>query len=475
MIRPGSLGIATAAAFAACLGCALLEPAMQAAVPAAAHDPAAGALIVLPGARDVRRSSRNGARGVNYRLDVEFPAAGAIGDIVKRLERRGWFPLREDPRNSWAATSLLRGWTTFVDASGTTPTRTYNWWSEWTNLGGDRVSYGFQYEAPEHGGTALRSLFVAAGFYPAGFARELREEAAREAELFAKTHPAAAAAAKSEKAPARTAIPARAGDAFLLSGPAGEAAIRITATPGGGDQVAYRWRFRKPAGGESSGAVAEASTLTAGGYRLFWLPHSAFATASASHTAHEAAIGYLAGVDVIPIPGAQFDSLDLAQAHALATLIPDRNQRLAAAASSVPNESDVRREATLEAGKSMRIDSGRAVLVQGRDGTGVIEIVRAGADSVKYRWRFRSSAASADASGEADAAERPFPELRVGPYSLEWQVRSISEAADAVGAGGAAWSADVKYLPEELSLATIPAGDAARLDLASVSGLRGSR
>jgi hypothetical protein len=341
--------------------------------------------------------------------------------------------------------------------------RTYDWWSEWTNLGGDHVSYGFRYEAPEHGGSPLRSLFVAAGFYPAGLARELREEAAREAELFAKTHPAAL---KPEKAPARTMIPARAGDAFLLSGPAGEAAIRITGTPGGGDQVAYRWRFRKPAGGESSGAVAEASTLTAGDYRLFWLPHSAFATASASHTGQEAAVGYLAGVDVIPIPGAQFDSLDLAEAHALATIIPDRNQRLAAAASSVPNESDVRREATLEAGKSMRIESGRAVLVQGRDGTGVIEIVRAGAESVKYRWRFRSSAAAADASGEADAAESPFPELRVGPYALEWQARSVSDAD---------WSADVKYLPEELSLATIPANDAMRLDLAAVSTLRVSR
>jgi hypothetical protein len=472
MFRPGSLGIATAAAFAAWLGCALSEPSMLAAAPAAARDRGSAALIVLPGARDVRRSSQNGARGLRYRLDAEFPAAGTIGDIAKRLERRGWFPMREDPRNAWAATSLLRGWTTFVDASGTMPTRTYNWWSEWTNLGGDRVSYGFQYEAPEHGGSPLRSLFVAAGFYPAELARQLREEAAREAELFAKTHPAAAAA-KSEKAPARTTIPARAGDAFLLSGPAGEAAIRITGISG--DQVAYRWRFRKPAGAESSGSVPEASTLAAGPFRLFWLPHTAFATASASHREKEAAIEYLAGVDVIPIPGEQFDSLDLAQAHALATLVPERNQRLAAAAASLPDEADVRRGAILEAGKSMRIEAGRAVLVQARDGAGVIEIVHAGADSVKYRWRFRSSAASADASGEAAASERPFPELRVGPYFVQWQVRSISEVRGETGAGGAGWSADVKYLPEELSLATIPAADAARLDLAAVSALRVSR
>ena len=218
--------------------------------------------------------------------------------------------------------------------------------------------------------------------------------------------------------------------------------------------------------------MAEASTLTVGPFRLFWLPHSAFATASASASSVEkdSAVGYLAGVDVIPIPGEQFEILDLRQAHALATLVPDRNERLAAAASARPGEADMRREATLEAGKGMRIESGRAVLVQGREGTGVIEIVDAGADSVSYRWRFRASAESTETSGEANAFERPFPELRVGPYFMQLQVRSISEVTSEAGGGG--WSADVKYLPEELSLATIPAADAARLDLAAVSSLR---
>lgn len=468
MFRQASLGIAPAAALAAWLSCGLPHPAMAL---GDAPDGSASALIVLPGAHDVHRSSRQDARGISYRIDAEFPAAGPIVDIVKRLKQRGWIVLGDNPQNSLAATSLLRGWTSFVDLSRTTPVRTYSWWSEWTNLGGDHVSYSFQYETPDHAGGHLRTLTVTAGFYPAPLARQLKEEATRSAELFARMHPAEAG--RPEEGRARTMLPARAGDAFLLSGPGGEAAVRITGTPG--DQVAYRWRFRKPAGSESAGSVAEASTLTTGPYRLFWLPRSPFTSASASTSGvrGEAAVGYFAGVDVIPIPGAQFEGLDLAQAHALATLTPDRNRRLAAVASSLPGDAEVRRDAILTAGKSATLDSGRALLVQGPKGSGVIEIVHPGTESVKYRWRFRASAASADASGEAEASERPFPELRVGPYSMQWQVRSMSEVPDETGRA-AGWSADVKYLSEEFSLATIPAGDATRVDLAAVSAVRES-
>ena len=453
--------LASAATLAAWLACGGPGPATAL---GDSGDAAAAALIVLPGARDLHRSSRQAARSIRYRIEAEFPAAGPIVDIVKRLKQRGWIPLGEDPLNALAATSLLRGWTSFVDASGTTPVRIYNWWSEWTNLGGDHVSYGFRYEEPAHGGSALRSLSVAAGFYPAPLARQLKEEATRAAEVFARTH-RAEAAARPDEGRVRTILPARAGDAFLVSGPAGEAAVRLTGTSG--EQVAYKWRFRKPAGSESSGSIAEASTITAGPFRLFWLPRSPLASTGEK----EAAVGYLAGVDVIPIPGEQFASLDLGQAHALATLLPDRNRRLAEAASTA-GEVDFLRDAILEAGKSRKVESGRALLVQGPKGSGVIEILQPGIESVKYRWRFRPSTASTDASGEAEASERPFPELRVGPYSMQWEARSISEVPDKAEGRATGWSADVKYLSEEFSLATIPAGDATRIDLAAVSPMR---
>ena len=102
----------------------------------------------------------------------------------------------------------------------------------------------------------------------------------------------------------------------------------------------------------------------------------------------------------------------------------------------------------------------------------MIEILQPGIESVKYRWRFRPSTASTDASGEAEASERPFPELRVGPYSMQWEARSISEVPDKAEGRATGWSADVKYLSEEFSLATIPAGDATRIDLAAVSPMR---
>jgi hypothetical protein len=457
MFRHRSLGIAPAAALAVWVGCGLPRPAMAL---AAAPESSNSALIVLPRASAVQRSSREGARLVRYRLEAEFPAAGPILDVVQRLQRRGWIPLGE-------TTAVLRGWTSYVDVSGTTPIRIYSWWSEWTNLGGDHVSYAFRYERPEHGKAVLRSLSVAAGFYPAPLARRLREEATLSVERFAQAHPMQAAVER-EAARSRTVLPARVGDAFLLSGPGGEGVVRITDTPG--DQVGYRWRFRNPDGSASSGSVLEASMLAPGPYRLLWVPH----VADTATAGKEGAVGYFAGVDVIPIPGEQFGTVDLAAAYALATLRPDRNRSLAAAASAaLPAEADLRRDAIREAGKSQALHSGRAILVQGPKGSGVIEIVHPSLESVAYRWRFRASAGSADASGDAVASERPFPELRVGPYFLQWEMRSFGP--DAAAGRAADWSADVKYLPEELSLVTIPAEDAMRLDLAAVSLTRVSR
>ena len=115
MFHRGSLGIAPAAAFAAWLACGLPETALAV---SDAPDAAAAALIVLPGARDVHRSTRESARGIRYRLQADFPAAGPILDLAKRLERRGWIRLGENPRNG--GTPTLPGWTTFVDPSAAT-------------------------------------------------------------------------------------------------------------------------------------------------------------------------------------------------------------------------------------------------------------------------------------------------------------------------------------------------------------------
>jgi hypothetical protein len=315
MSRQGSVALASAMAIAAGLVCAAPRPAL-----ADPGDPASGALIVLPGARDVHRSSRDGALGVRYRMTAEFPAAGPIVDVVKRLQRRGWIPLIAEPRSGWMASSLVRGWTSFVDASGAKPIRTYSWWSEWTNLGGDHVSFAFRYDTPEHGASAMRSLSVAAGFYPAPLARQLKEEATRSAELFAQTHPAQPAAERTE-ARTRTVLSARAGDAFLVSGPAGEAVLQVTGRPGG--QVAYRWRFRGADGATRSGSVPGSSTLSAGPFLLEWQPRHSVET-----SADLAGVGYLAeSMSVMPVPSQQFDTLDLGAAHALATLLPRRNGR----------------------------------------------------------------------------------------------------------------------------------------------------
>ncbi len=411
------------------------------------------ALIVLPDAENVRRQTHGDARSASYELNAPFPAAGPILEIVKRLEKLGWTPLKEDSLNPGTPTSMVRGWTSFVDARKPEHVQRYSWASDWKNSGDDRASYAFAYEAPETSKAPLVRLSVRASVYPAELGARMQSEAARLSAQYNRIQ-----GPPDDEGSVRTALEARVGSAFLVSGPEGEALLKVTGTTG--EQVAYRWRFREPGGKETSGAVPVSATLRAGPFRLFWMPHSPFARTNDGFS-----VGFAGGVDVIPLPGDSFESLDLAQAHALATLFPDRNEQMARVTPRFEREGGGRLIALMEAGSSITLGPDRALLVQGPQGRGVIEVVEPSLKSVKYRWRFRGASSNSDTSGETEDSESPFPTLRVGPYSLQWEMRSVSEMRDEKGSRVTGWSADVKYLPEELTVETIPAGDAPKVDL----------
>ena len=158
--------------------CALAAVASaQPATPAAATP--GDAVVVLPGARNVQRSSQPDGADAAYELDAEFPAAKPILEIVNRLAKLGWQPLKEDPMNPGLSTSMVSGWTSFFDSSKSPRTRRYNWASEWKDGKGNAVFYAFGYEAPEGSRAPLRSLRVTAGVHPSkGFRRISSNEAA---------------------------------------------------------------------------------------------------------------------------------------------------------------------------------------------------------------------------------------------------------------------------------------------------------
>jgi hypothetical protein len=413
------------------------------------------ALIVLPGAANVQRDSRMGASAASYEMNVAFPASGPILEIVTRLAKLGWTPLKEDSFNPGIPTSMVRSWTSFVDASKAGRRRRYSWASEWRDTKGDRVHYAFRYEAPEESQRPLLRLAVSASAVPS----ELEDRVER----YLGSNPARSFPTPLSEGPGRTVLDAAVGGAFLASGPAGEAVFRITGTSG--EQVAYRWRFRAPDGSETRDAVPVSSTLRAGPFRLFWMSHSPVGSKRGG-----AGVGYSADeMDLIPVPGEQFETLDLGQVHALATLLPDRNRWYAEPVPRPERAYQDRLVSLMEAGNAVRLGPGRALLVRGPRGSGVIEIVEPELRSVKYRWRFRGAGSDWDSSGKSEASDSPFPNLRVGPYSLQWQMRSVSKRKDDQGTRITDWIADVKYLPEEFTVQTIPAEEAAKRDLGSAA------
>ena len=445
-----------AAALAVLLSCARFA---RATLP----DELGSALIVLPGAKNVQTRSAEGGSGTSYDLDVPFPAAAPILEIVKRLEKLGWTALKEDSFNPGIPTSMVRGWTSFIDASKPVRVRRYSWASDWADSRGDRAYYVFRYEAPEAGQTPLRSLKVMGSVVPADLHRRMEADASRAMKSHDRASPRGVPLPPGVEGAGHNVLEASAGDAFLASGPGGEAVVQITGTPG--DQVAYRWRFRPPDGKEAGGSVPLSATLQAGPFRLSWMPRSPFTRKDGL-----GGVGYHAeAMDLIPIPGDQFESLDLGQAHALATLLPDRNARYAAVRPPSAERKGDRLNAFMEAGRGVSLGPGRALLLRGDRGAAVVDILEPQLRSVKYRWRFRENPSRAETSGQAEASESPFPELKAGPYVLLWQMGSLSKERDAAGTRILSWSADVKYLPEDVSVETIPAEDFSKLDLARTS------
>jgi hypothetical protein len=178
------------------------------------------------------------------------------------------------------------------------------------------------------------------------------------------------------------------------------------------------------------------------------------------------AVGYYAGqMDLIPLPAAEFE-IDLAAVRRLAALTPERDERYRRFVLPPEQTAHDRTTALVFSGKTTPVHSGQAFLVGGGQGRGVVVIEKADLRSIRYRWRYRAPSSGADTAGTAENADTPYPSIRVGPYAMLWQMTSQSGYREGNGPVQRDWSAEIRYLAEELTVTAIPEAEAASVDLA---------
>ncbi|MFA6434985.1 MAG: hypothetical protein WCW52_09850 [Elusimicrobiales bacterium] len=129
------------------------------------QDPAqySKALIVLPGAMEVKYSKYRGTDQVFYKLTESYPASQALKQISAQLKVSGWIALKEDALNPGTPTSHVIGWENYIDKTG----KVYQWLADWKNENGDMLRYALQYRSTKTGTQISDMLQVTVIFSPA--------------------------------------------------------------------------------------------------------------------------------------------------------------------------------------------------------------------------------------------------------------------------------------------------------------------
>ena len=129
-------------------------------------------LIILDGASNVRYEKLNGSDQVYYKIHAEYPAKGNIAELNRRLEVKGWKPLKTDWLNPEIPTSHVRGWTDFVDGTTKPNQKVYSWNSDWTNSNEDMLIFVLRYSHPVQETPNRNELNVIGIFMPEKLAKQ---------------------------------------------------------------------------------------------------------------------------------------------------------------------------------------------------------------------------------------------------------------------------------------------------------------
>ena len=136
------------------------------------QDPAqySKALIVLPGASEVKYNKADGTEQVVYKFVEPYPAAQMLKQISSQLEASGWTPLKEDALNPCIQSSYGKGWTISRDvvAKRQQP-EVRQWITDWENNRGDNLRYALDYSYPQNSpsSASLSTVRVIEIFTPA--------------------------------------------------------------------------------------------------------------------------------------------------------------------------------------------------------------------------------------------------------------------------------------------------------------------
>jgi len=127
------------------------------------------ALLVLPGAKNVKTSKRNDGE-MSYTLQEGWPAEKTIALIGGRLEAEGWQPSTTYLLGS--GTVGLRMWTPVILGRQTV----FGWWGQWNNPDGSVAIYVLQYKVAGTTGDIRPAgpLYVDARFFSRATAETLR-------------------------------------------------------------------------------------------------------------------------------------------------------------------------------------------------------------------------------------------------------------------------------------------------------------
>ncbi len=141
----------------------------------AAERPAA--LILYPGATDIRFDERGDGDTVSYHVTSKFPATPVIELISYKLKKAGWEPLKYyflNP-NPDLPSSHVTGWTYFFDGTKDPTQCVHQWSGDWKDPSGNIVTYMFRYEQLGCSTLALTDLEVLGVYATADVARQTQQ------------------------------------------------------------------------------------------------------------------------------------------------------------------------------------------------------------------------------------------------------------------------------------------------------------
>jgi hypothetical protein len=102
---------------------------------------------IPPGSHDVVVRSQANVTVMELHVAAAYPASSVLSGIGGRLKPAGYVPIHNSIQNPSLASSHVRGWTRFSDATGKEPTVVHQWLGDWRNPAGDIVSVALSYRS----------------------------------------------------------------------------------------------------------------------------------------------------------------------------------------------------------------------------------------------------------------------------------------------------------------------------------------